>query len=49
MQLVEGPTLSDRVAHGPIPVDEALPTAKQIAEANDRACNIVTGHFKIYP
>jgi serine/threonine-protein kinase len=33
MELVEGPTLADRIAEGPIPVDEALPIAKQIAEA----------------
>src|SRR5687768_5365850 len=32
MELVEGPTLADRIAQGPIPVDEALPIAKQIAE-----------------
>ena len=33
MELVEGPTLADRVAAGPIPVDEALAIARQIAEA----------------
>src|SRR5262245_2429235 len=33
MELVEGPTLADRLAHGAIPVEEALPIAKQIAEA----------------
>ena len=32
MELVEGPTLADRI-HGPIPLEEALPIAKQIAEA----------------
>ena len=32
LELVEGPTLADRIAHGPIPLDEALPIAKQIAE-----------------
>ena len=31
--LVEGPTLADRIAHGPIPLDEALPIAKQVTEA----------------
>jgi len=31
MELVEGPTLADRIATGPIPVDEALAIAKQIA------------------
>ena len=33
MELVEGPTLAERIAAGPIPLDDALPIAKQIAEA----------------
>ena len=33
MELVEGEDLSKRIARGPIPIDEALPIAKQIAEA----------------
>jgi eukaryotic-like serine/threonine-protein kinase len=37
MELVEGPTLADRIAKGPIPFDEALPIAKQIAEALEAA------------
>src|SRR5262245_37819795 len=37
MELVEGPTLGDRIAQGPIPVDEALLIAKQIAEALEAA------------
>ena len=37
MELVEGPTLAERIAQGPIPVDEALPIAKQIAEALEAA------------
>ena len=37
MELVEGPTLADRIAVGPIPVDEALAIAKQIADALDTA------------
>jgi serine/threonine protein kinase len=37
MELVEGETLADRIAGGPIPLDEALPTAKQIAEALEAA------------
>src|SRR6185312_10511038 len=37
MELVEGPTLADRIAQGPIPVDDALPIAKQIAEAVEAA------------
>lgn len=37
MELVEGETLADRIAKGPIPIDEALPIAKQIAEALEAA------------
>ena len=37
LELVEGPTLADRIAKGPIPVDEALPISKQIAEALEAA------------
>src|SRR6476660_5677056 len=37
MELVEGDTLADRIARGPIPIDEALPLAKQIAEALEAA------------
>ena len=31
MELIEGPTLADRIAQGPIPLEEALTIAKQIA------------------
>jgi eukaryotic-like serine/threonine-protein kinase len=37
MELVEGPTLAERIAQGPIAVQEALPIAKQIAEALEAA------------
>src|SRR5262245_10924192 len=37
MELVEGEDLSERIARGPIPIDEALPIAKQIAEALEAA------------
>jgi len=37
MELVEGPTLADRIAQKPMPVDEALGIAKQIAEALEAA------------
>src|SRR5262245_39132683 len=37
MELVEGPTLADRIAPNSIPLDEALPIAKQIAEALEAA------------
>jgi serine/threonine-protein kinase len=37
MELVEGPTLADRIAQAPISVGEALPIAKQIVEALEAA------------
>ena len=37
MELVEGEDLSQRIARGAIPLDEALPIAKQIAEALEAA------------
>jgi serine/threonine-protein kinase len=37
LELVEGPTLADRIARGPMPVDEAIPIARQIAEALEAA------------
>ena len=37
LELVEGPTLADRIAQGPIPLDEAIPIATQIAEALEAA------------
>ncbi len=37
MELVEGPTLADRIAEGPIPIEQALLIARQIAEALETA------------
>src|SRR4029450_3433958 len=37
MELVEGPTLADRIAEGPLSLDDALHVAKQIAEALEAA------------
>ena len=37
MELVEGPTLADRIADGPLPVADAVAIARQIADALDAA------------
>src|SRR5215831_15905253 len=37
MELVEGPTLADRIQQGAIPLEEALAIARQIAEALEAA------------
>ena len=37
MELVEGPTLAERIASGPMPIDEALVIARQIAEGLEYA------------
>src|SRR5580658_2431520 len=37
LELVEGPTLADRLTAGPLPVTEALTIARQIADALDAA------------
>ena len=37
LELVEGPTLAERIAQGSIPVSEALAIARQLAEALDAA------------
>ena len=37
LELVEGPTLADRLERGPLPMPQALAIAGQIAEALDEA------------
>ncbi len=37
LELVDGPTLADRIAHGPISLEEALAIGRQIAEALEAA------------
>ena len=49
LELVEGPTLADRISKGPIPLDEALPIAKQIAEALEAAHEAGVIHRDLKP
>ena len=49
LELVEGPTLAERIAKGPIPVDDALPIAKQIAEALEAAHEAGVIHRDLKP
>ncbi len=56
MELIDGPTLAERIAEGPIPMDEALHTAAQIAEALQAAHDngiihrdLKPGNIKIRP
>ena len=49
LELVEGPTLADRITKGPIPVEEALPIAKQIAEALEAAHEAGVIHRDLKP
>jgi serine/threonine protein kinase len=49
MELVGGETLEERIKRGPIPVKEALPIAKQIAEALETAHEIGIIHRDLKP
>ena len=49
LELVEGPTLADRIKQGPIPIDKALPIAKQIAEALEAAHEAGVIHRDLKP
>ncbi len=56
MELVEGPTLAERIRQGPLPLDEAMGIARQIADALDYAHergivhrDLKPGNIKIRP
>src|ERR1022692_137229 len=56
MELVEGPTLADRIKAGAVPVEKALAIARQIGDALDAAhekgiihCDLKPANIKITP
>ena len=49
MELVEGPTLAERIRQGPIPLEEALAIAKQIADALEAAHEKAIVHRDLKP
>jgi dipeptidyl aminopeptidase/acylaminoacyl peptidase/predicted Ser/Thr protein kinase len=49
MELVDGPTLADRIRRGPLPLSEALGIARQIAEALEAAHEKGSVHRDLKP
>jgi len=49
LELVEGPTLAERIAQGPIPIEEALPMAKQICDGLEYAHERAIIHRDLKP
>ena len=49
LELVEGPTLADKLARGPIPLDDALAIATQVAQALEAAHDAGVIHRDLKP
>ena len=49
LELIEGPTLAEQIAQGPIPIDEALSIGRQIAEALEAAHEVGIIHRDLKP
>ncbi len=49
LELVEGPTLADRIGKGPVPIDEALTIARQIADGLESAHDQGVVHRDLKP
>lgn len=49
LELIEGPTLAERIEEGPVPVDEALGIARQIAEALEAGHEVGVIHRDLKP
>ena len=49
LELVEGPTLADRLAAGPMPLDDALGVARQITDALEAAHDVGIIHRDLKP
>jgi len=49
LELVEGATLAERIAQGPIPIEEALPIAKQICDGLEYAHERAIIHRDLKP
>jgi serine/threonine-protein kinase len=49
LELVDGPTLAEQITHGPIAMEDALPLARQIADALEAAHEIGIVHRDLKP